>query len=81
MLRKTHFDQTPLKPQRVTNEVFGHDTCYVTTMGLSQIAGAQFLQSTSRATGSIAGRPGRSAGRCLPRSASAPPIRTAPSSR
>ncbi|MBW9114000.1 glyoxylate carboligase [Rhizobium cauense] len=46
MLRKTHFDQTPLKPQRVyeeMNKVFDRDTCYVTTIGLSQIAGAQFL--------------------------------------
>ncbi|MFS2326017.1 glyoxylate carboligase [Brucella sp. H1_1004] len=46
MLRKTHFDQTPLKPQRVyeeMNRAFGRDTCYVTTIGLSQIAGAQFL--------------------------------------
>ena len=47
MLRKTHYDQVPLKPQRVyqeMNEVFGRDTCYVTTIGLSQIAGAQFLK-------------------------------------
>ncbi len=47
MLRKTHFDQVPLKPQRVyqeMNDVFGRDTCYVTTIGLSQIAGAQFLK-------------------------------------
>ena len=46
MLRKTHFDEVPLKPQRVyqeMNEVFGRDTCYVTTIGLSQIAAAQFL--------------------------------------
>ncbi|MGH6805749.1 MAG: glyoxylate carboligase, partial [Ensifer adhaerens] len=46
MLRKTHFDQTPLKPQRVyeeMNKAFGRDTCYVSTIGLSQIAGAQFL--------------------------------------
>ena len=46
MKRKTHFDQTPLKPQRVyeeMNKAFGRDTCYVTTIGLSQIAGAQFL--------------------------------------
>ncbi len=46
MLRKSHFDQVPLKPQRVyqeMNEVFDRDTCYVTTIGLSQIAGAQFL--------------------------------------
>ena len=46
MLRKTHYDQVPLKPQRVyeeMNQEFGRDTCYVTTIGLSQIAGAQFL--------------------------------------
>ncbi len=46
MLRKTHFDAVPLKPQRVyqeMNEVLDRDTCYVTTIGLSQIAGAQFL--------------------------------------
>ena len=44
--RKTHFDNVPIKPQRVyeeMNEFFGKDTCYVSTIGLSQIAGAQFL--------------------------------------
>ncbi|WP_459205181.1 glyoxylate carboligase [Pseudomonas sp. MLB6B] len=44
--RKTHFDNVPVKPQRVyqeMNKVFGKDTCYVSTIGLSQIAGAQFL--------------------------------------
>ena len=44
--RKTHFDNVPVKPQRVyeeMNEAFGKDTCYVSTIGLSQIAGAQFL--------------------------------------
>jgi tartronate-semialdehyde synthase len=44
--RKTHFDNVPVKPQRVyeeMNEFFGKDTCYVSTIGLSQIAGAQFL--------------------------------------
>ncbi|MBX9912929.1 MAG: glyoxylate carboligase [Pseudomonadaceae bacterium] len=44
--RKTNFDNVPVKPQRVyqeMNEVFGRDTCYVSTIGLSQIAGAQFL--------------------------------------
>jgi len=38
MLRKTHFDDVPLKPQRVyeeMNEAFGRDTVYVTTIGLS----------------------------------------------
>ena len=46
MHRKTHFEQTPIKPQRVyeeMNSAFGRDTVYVTTIGLSQIAGAQFL--------------------------------------
>ncbi|CAG9275085.1 glyoxylate carboligase [Paraburkholderia unamae] len=44
--RKTHFENTPIKPQRVyeeMNKAFGRDTCYVSTIGLSQIAGAQFL--------------------------------------
>ncbi len=44
--RKTHFDNVPVKPQRVyeeMNEFFGKGTCYVSTIGLSQIAGAQFL--------------------------------------
>ena len=47
MLRKTHFDQVPLKPQRVYQEMteaLPADTTYVTTIGLSQIAGAQFLK-------------------------------------
>ena len=47
MLRKSHFDAVPLKPQRVyqeMNEILDRDTCYVTTIGLSQIAGAQFLK-------------------------------------
>ncbi|MBK4733961.1 glyoxylate carboligase [Noviherbaspirillum pedocola] len=46
MQRKTHFEQAPIKPQRVyeeMNRVFDRDTCYVSTIGLSQIAAAQFL--------------------------------------
>jgi tartronate-semialdehyde synthase len=46
MHRKTNFDNVPIKPQRVyqeMNSVFGRDTVYVSTIGLSQIAGAQFL--------------------------------------
>ncbi|MGE4532870.1 glyoxylate carboligase [Halomonas sp.] len=46
LLRKTHFDEVPVKPQRVyeeMNRVFGRNTRYVSTIGLSQIAGAQFL--------------------------------------
>jgi tartronate-semialdehyde synthase len=46
MLRRSDFDNIPVKPQRVyaeMNAVFGEDTCYVSTIGLSQIAAAQFL--------------------------------------
>ncbi|MFD7104685.1 glyoxylate carboligase [Streptomyces celluloflavus] len=44
--RRTHFDDVPIKPQRVyeeMNKAFGPDTRYVTAIGLSQIAGAQLL--------------------------------------
>ncbi|MFH5229189.1 glyoxylate carboligase [Antrihabitans spumae] len=46
MQRKTHYDNIPVKPQRVyeeMNRAFGRDTRYVSTIGLSQIAGGQFL--------------------------------------
>jgi len=47
MLRKTNFENVPMKPQRVyqcLNRAFDDkDTCFVTTIGLSQIAAAQFL--------------------------------------
>jgi tartronate-semialdehyde synthase len=46
-LRKTNFENVPMKPQRVyqcLNRAFDdQNTCYVTTIGLSQIAAAQFL--------------------------------------
>jgi len=45
-LRKTHFDDVPMKPQRVyecMNRAFGPGTTYVSTIGLSQIAAAQFV--------------------------------------
>ncbi len=44
--RRTHFNEVPVKPQRVyeeMNRAFDRDTCYVATIGLSQIAAAQFL--------------------------------------
>ena len=47
MHRKSHYTETPIKPMRVYEEmngVFPRDTIYVTTIGLSQIAGAQFLR-------------------------------------
>ncbi|MEV6333855.1 glyoxylate carboligase [Nocardia vinacea] len=45
-LRKTHFDDMPIKPQRVyeeMNKAFGPDVRYVSTIGLSQIQAAQLL--------------------------------------
>jgi tartronate-semialdehyde synthase len=46
MLRRTNFDEVPIKPQRVYQEMtaaFGPDTRYVSTIGLSQIQAAQML--------------------------------------
>ena len=46
MQRKTHFDDVPVKPLRVYEEMnnyFGKTTRYVSSIGLSQIAAAQFL--------------------------------------
>jgi tartronate-semialdehyde synthase len=46
MLRRTDFDEVPVKPLRVYQEMnayFGQDVRYVSSIGLSQIAAAQFL--------------------------------------
>ena len=46
MWRRTNFDEVPVKPQRVyqeMNRAFGRDTRYVSTIGLSQIQAAQML--------------------------------------
>jgi tartronate-semialdehyde synthase len=46
MLRKSHYTEAPIKPMRVYEEMnaaFPRNTTYVSTIGLSQIAGAQFL--------------------------------------
>ncbi|CAM3647346.1 glyoxylate carboligase [Polynucleobacter antarcticus] len=46
MHRKTDYDNVPIKPQRVYQEMnaaFGRDTVYVSNIGLSQIGGSQFL--------------------------------------
>jgi tartronate-semialdehyde synthase len=46
MLRRTDFDDVPVKPLRVyeeMNKFFGKDVRYVSSIGLSQIAAAQFL--------------------------------------
>jgi tartronate-semialdehyde synthase len=47
LLRRTDYDNEPIKPFRVyqeMNRVFGSKVRYVTSIGLSQIAAAQFLQ-------------------------------------
>jgi tartronate-semialdehyde synthase len=44
--RRTNFDDVPIKPQRVyqeMNKAFGPETRYVSTIGLSQIQAAQLL--------------------------------------
>ena len=46
MLRKTDYDNVPVQPMRVYQEMnayFGRDVRYVASIGLSQIAAAQFL--------------------------------------
>ncbi|MDH3563296.1 MAG: glyoxylate carboligase, partial [Gammaproteobacteria bacterium] len=45
MQRRTDFDNVPIKPQRVfqeINNVFDDETCFVTAIGLYQIASGQF---------------------------------------
>jgi tartronate-semialdehyde synthase len=48
LLRKTNFDDAPVKPQRVyqeINEYFDRDTVFVTAIGLYQIFGGQFQKT------------------------------------
>jgi tartronate-semialdehyde synthase len=48
MLRKTDFDNIPVKPQRVyqeVNEVFDEDTVFLTAIGLYQIFSGQFQKT------------------------------------
>ena len=48
LLRKTNFDDVPVKPQRVyqeINEYFDEDTVFVTAIGLYQIFGGQFQKT------------------------------------
>ncbi|MDG4669381.1 glyoxylate carboligase [Mycobacterium sp. 236(2023)] len=51
MHRKTDYDDVPIKPQRVYQEMnaaFDRNVRYVSAIGLSQIAGGQFLQVNRR---------------------------------
>jgi glyoxylate carboligase len=81
MLRRGDFDEMPIKPQRVYHEMnraFGRDTCYVSVIGLSQIAGAQFSRRLPPTQlDQCGGRPVLWDGRCPQHSACARPIRTA----
>ena len=64
MQRRTHFDNVPIKPQRVyeeMNRAFGPDTRYVSTIGLSQIAGGA-VPARLPAAALDQRRPGRPAG-------------------
>jgi tartronate-semialdehyde synthase len=48
LLRKTDFDDVPVKPQRVyqeINEFFDEDTVFLTAIGLYQIFGGQFQRT------------------------------------
>ena len=67
MQRRTHFDDIPIKPQRVyeeMNKAFGPDTRYVTTIGLSQIAGGAVpARLPAAALDQLPARPARWAGR------------------
>jgi tartronate-semialdehyde synthase len=79
-LRKTHFDTVPMKPQRVyqcMNNAFGKDTTYVSTIGLSQIAGAQFLHVYHPRHWINCGQAGPLGWTVPPRWVSAPPTRRA----
>ena len=63
LLRKTNFDDVPIKPQRVyeeMNRAFGKDVRYVSTIGLSQIQAAQLLH-VYQAAALDQRRPGRPA--------------------
>ena len=79
MQRRTHFDDEPIKPQRVyeeMNRAFGRDVRYVSSIGLSQIAAAQFLHVFKARHWINAGQAGPLGGRSLLRSASPPPTQT-----
>ncbi len=79
--RRTHFDDIPIKPQRVyeeMNKAFGPETRYVTTIGLSQIAGAQMLHVYRPRHWINCGQAGLSAGRSRPRWALPSPTRRRP---
>ena len=79
LLRKTHFTQVPIKPQRVyeeMNKAFDRDTRYVSTIGLSQIQASQLLHVYRPRHWINAARPARWAGPSRPRSVSPPPTRT-----
>lgn len=79
--RRTHFDDVPLKPQRVyeeMNRAFGPRPGTSPPSASPRSRARRCCTSTGPATGSTAARPARSAGRFPPRWASPRPTRTAP---
>jgi len=61
MLRRTDFDDVPIKPQRVfqeINEVFDENTRFITAIGLGQIASGQFQRITKPRNYIICGQAG-----------------------
>ena len=84
MLRKTNFDDVPIKPQRVyqeMNNAFGaRHRLRHHHRPVARSPARSSCTSTSRATGSTAARPARWAGRSRPRWACARPTRRARSS-
>ena len=61
MLRRTDFDDVPVKPQRVfqeINQVFDESTRFITAIGLGQIASGQFQKITKPRNYIICGQAG-----------------------
>ena len=80
MLRKTNFDDVPMKPQRVyqcmNRALRPRHLLRQRPSACRRSPARSSCTSTSRATGSTAARPARSAGRFPPRSACARPTRS-----
>ena len=85
MQRRTHFENVPIKPQRVyeeMNKAFGPEhPLRLHHRPVPDRRPRSSCTCSSRGTGSTPGRPARWAGRCRPPSGCAPPTRTRPWSR
>ncbi len=82
MLRRTHFDDIPVKPQRVyeeMNKAFGPERATSPRSASPRSRALSSCTCTAPGTGSTPGRPAPSAGRSRPPSACAWPTRRPPS--